>query len=190
VDYERGCRIMGTLATTLTYDFTLDNGERIKGGSLRTEINPERDQPEFPGSDIQCDLENVDSIVLSDDRTVQVFWAQDVFGPDGDPLLLMEDQPRDLGLIVTCEGQTWILRSEPTLDDRIGLNISNERGKTLFTGVGDLVEIAEPRIHQLIASFDAVYRWRRSSPKACAHCHGAVRKGGGGPDYSAPDGGI
>lgn len=178
------------LTTTFTYEFVLDNDERIKGASLWTETGSEKEQPKFPGSRLECDLDNVDSVILSDGRVIKAFWAKNVFGPDGDPLLLMKE-PCDLALILTFEGQTLIGRAEPTLDDKIGLSISNERNRVLFTGVGSLVEIYEPvQGYQLIANLQAVYNWRRSSPSGCAGMFPAIRKDRYPPKVETPDGGA
>jgi hypothetical protein len=181
------------LATTLTFDFTLNTNEHVKGGSLWTESGPEQDQPRFSGANLECDLESVDRIILSNGRIVKVFWEKSIYGRDGDMSALMKE-PRDIALIVTCEGQVLVGKSEPTMDNRIAFTIANEQGKVLYVGMGDLIEVNEPLSHQqLLASIENIYSWRSSSPKACAHCHGSVRKPSGRPDLSTtetPDGGT
>ncbi|MCG5213003.1 hypothetical protein [Streptosporangium sp. KLBMP 9127] len=181
------------LVANISYDYGLDGGERVKGGSLWTERKSETKQPTFNGSQISCDLENVDSIILNDGRAVKVFWDKEVFGVGGDPTLLLRGH-RDVALISTFEGQTLVARAEPTEDGRIGIAIENENGKALFVGMGDLIEIDHPAKFQLLADFSHVYQWRRSSPSSCAHTHGSIRvtpttpgHGVGGP--AVPDGG-
>lgn len=174
------------LAATMTYEFILENGERTKGASLWTTTGPEREQPAYPGSNIECDLESVDSIILSDGRIIKVFWAREIFGQTGEPLLLREG-PRDLALILTFEGEVLIARSEPTLDDRIGLSVHSEQGRVRLTGIGDLVEIKEPsRTYQLVGDLESVYSWRKLSPSSCAHTNSSIRKDNKGGVQGAP----
>lgn len=173
------------LATTIAYKFFLRDGEEMRGASLSTWSGPEDSQPRTGASDIECDLSSVDTILLTEDRSVKIYWARGLFDVKGGPAVLMEE-PRDVALITNCEGGVWVVRSEPTVDGRIGLSVANEAGKALFIGTGDLIELRDPDDdpYQLIAVFEHVYQWRQSSPKACAHCHGAIRKGG------RPDGGT
>lgn len=107
---------------------------------------------------------------------------------------------RRIALVEVRDGQVWILRSEPTLDNRIGLTISNSKGKPLFTGIGDLTEVeyaplrpgVKPKKgHAFAFVFSEIYSWRRSSPLSCAHTSGADRVHSPSvmPDHSAPDGG-
>jgi hypothetical protein len=136
--------------------------------------------------------------------TYTVAWgATDIFGPDGNALLLLDNQegiPRDIALFQFHEGETWIARSEPTLDNRLAITVANEKNKVLLTGIGDLVEIDfEPlkpdlppkKGHQLIVTYHETYKWKQSNPGGCAHCAGSTRTTtpSATPDYSAPDGG-
>jgi hypothetical protein len=188
-----------------TYEFTLKDGEVIRGATLYTELRQHDRQPEFPGSNIRCDLERVEVIVTSDSRfTPKIFWSDEVFGTNGNAQLMREDRegvPLDIALLEIREGQTWIMRSEPTMDDRIGITISNDKGKVLFTGLGDLTPVEytplrpdlKPKQGNIFTfSFSEVYKWRRSSPFSCGHTSGADRKESPAvyPDYSAPDGGT
>lgn len=187
------------LSTTFTYHFE-ENSEAFKGGSVRTENVADDERVAFRGSDIDVDYEHVDHVFLSDGHMAKFYWAQGLLTPDGEPQRLLEGLT-DLAIITAaCEGP-WLVRSEPTIEDRVGVFVINEDGKPLFTGVGDLVEVevtpvGEPggrspkRAQQLIVTFEAVYSWRASSPKACAHCHGSARKGNYGPDYGGADGGT
>jgi len=184
------------LSVNMTYDLVLERGVRTKGASLWTRSGAEKERPYCESSSLDVDLENVDSIFLSDGRVVKVFWATDVFGPEGDVSLLMAEGVRDLALIETFEGQVLIAKSEPTLDDRIGVSIVNEENKTLFTGVGDLIEIdltereyqgPQPGYQgrQFLAYLEDTYQWRQSSPSGCAHTNKYIRKDPG-PVQGAP----
>ena len=58
-----------------------------------------------------------------------------------------------------------IARSDPTLNDRVGVAVYNEHGKVIFVGIGDLVEITEPvHTHQLIAELQPAYEYITWSP--------------------------
>ena len=188
-----------------SYEFTLKDGEVIRGTTLYKTIQPQKRQPDFPESSIRCDLDRVEVIVTSDARfTPKIFWSDEVFGTNGDARILREERdgvPLDIALIEVREGQTWIVRSEPTMDDRIGIAISNSKGKVLFTGIGDLTPVEftplkqdlKPKSgHVLTFVFSEVYSWRRSSPMSCGHCSGADRKESPAvyPNYSSPDGGT
>jgi hypothetical protein len=186
-----------------SYEFILRDGEVLRGTTLSTEVIAQERQPEFPGSD--CDLEGVEVITTTDARfTPKIFLAADVFGPDGEASLLMEDldgELRDIALLEVREGQVWIVRTEPTLDDRVGVTIANADGKVLFTGIGDVTPVEftplreglkRKRGHVLTFAFSEIYKWRRSSPMQCGHTAGAYRAPSPAvnPDYSAPDGGT
>jgi len=125
-------------------------------------------------------------------RIIKVFWNKEIFGPAGNPTLLKTGH-HDLALIEFFEGQVFVGRSEPTIDDRIGLAIVTEKGRTLFTGVGDLLEIPAPApvpYHQLIASLDLVYQFKAASPSGCAHIRPYVRKDKVLAQKQTPDGGL
>lgn len=187
------------------YEFTLKDGEVIRGTTLHTKIERQDRHPEFPGSKIRCDLDRTHVIVTSDARFApKIFWSNDVFGTDGDAQLLRLERdglPLDIALIEIREGQTWIVRSEPTMDNRIGISVSNSSAKVLFTGIGNLFPVQytplRPNLRPkqgniLTFVFNEVYSWRRSSPLSCGHCAGAttVPAPAAWPDYSAPDGGT
>jgi hypothetical protein len=193
------------MALLATYAFVLRDGEVVKGTTMYADIRAEERQPEFSGCDMVCDLDHVEVVTTSDERfTPKIFWSNDIFGPKGNGELLLEHRNGhllDIGLFHVREGQTWLIQTEPTLDDRIGVAISNESGKTLFTGVGDLTPVEfiplreglEPKSgHVFTFVFNSVYNWRHSSPFGSAHTSGADRVNSPSvyPDYSAPDGGI
>jgi hypothetical protein len=193
------------MALLASYEFTLRDGEVLRGATLYTELRPEKEQPEFPGSDIRCDLEHVEVVTTSDRRfTPRIYWSDEVFGPQGNAELLMQDRdgvPLDIALFYVRRGQTWIVRAEPTMDDRVGISIANRNGKVLFTGIGDVTPVEftplrpglEPKSgHVLTFTFNEVYKWRRSSPMSCGHTSGSDRKESPSvyPDYSSPDGGT
>jgi hypothetical protein len=187
-----------------SYEFILRDGEVLRGATLYSELRREEYQPDFPGSDIRCDLERVEVIATSDERFMpKIFWSDEVFGESGDAALLTGDRqdPLDIGLIQIREDQVWIIRSEPTIDDRIGISVFNDRGKVLFTGVGDLTPVEYSPLrhglppkkgHVLTFTFHEVFKWRRSSPMECGHTSGSnrVNSPAAYPDYSAPDGGT
>jgi hypothetical protein len=194
----------GRMALLATYKFALKGGEIIRGATLYTKIEPKECQPEFPGSDIRCDLERVNVVITSNPRFVpNIFWSDEIFGTKGDARLLCQgdDMPRDIALIEIPGCQTWIMRSEPTADERIGITIANTKGRVLFTGIGDITAVEfiplkahlRPKQgHVFTFSFNAVYPWKMANPMDCAHASGADRQPSPAiyPDYSAPDGGA
>lgn len=189
----------------LNFEFILRDGEVARGTSLYKTREPQKRQPDFPGSDIKCDLERVEVVVTTDLRIrPKIFWRDDVFGKNGNGLLLTEERdgiPLDIALIEALEGQVWILRSEPTLDNRIGITISNSKGKVLFTGIGDLTphtftsenpDLKPVQGHIFTFFFNEIYSFRRSSPMSCGHTSGADRVSSPAvyPDYDSSDGGY
>jgi hypothetical protein len=191
-----------------SYEFTLKGGEVIRGATLYSKTERQEKQPHFPGSNIRCDLERVEVIHTSDARfRPRIFWSDQIFGKDGNAQLLKElrnEGPLDIALVeVQKDCQPWIVRSEPTLDDRIGITVSSSKGQVLFTGIGDLTPVEftprkpelKPRQgHILTFVFREVYSWRMYNPMDCGHTTGSVRKESPNayPDYSAShtDGGY
>jgi hypothetical protein len=191
----------------LSFEFLLRDGSMSRGATLYTKYIREGEQPHFPRSDIRCDLEHVELITTSDDRfQPKVFWNNEIFGPEGriDPMLDDRDgEPLDLALINIREDNddfTWILRSEPTIDGRIGVTISNSR-KPLFVGIGDITEVEFTPLREGLPSksghiftftFHEIYSWRHGSPIGSAHTSGADRVSSPSvqPDYGVPDGGV
>lgn len=191
----------------INYEFLLKGGKITRGTTKRKVIESHKCQPEFPGSDIRCDLERVEAIVTSDDLyRPRIFWSDEVFGVHGNGRLLKEAQ-LDIALIDIPDCQTWLMRSEPTLDDMVGLTVINSKGRLLFAGIGDLVPTEfEPidRASKLmpIQGFvftywiKEVFRWGTPNPVGSAHTSGADRKvspavfpnyrpiGGGGGNYT------
>lgn len=189
----------------LNFEFTLRSGEVVRGTSLYKTFELQEHQPDFPGSDIKCDLERVEVVVTTDPRIrPKIFWREDVFGVNGNGLLLTEERdgvPLDIALIEALEGQVWILRSEPTLDQRIGITISNSNGKVLFTGIGDLTphtftsenpDLKPVQGHIFTFYFSEIYSFQRSSPMSCGHTSGADRKESPAlyPNFDRSDGGT
>lgn len=190
---------------TFAYEFVLPNGEPLKGATLGISVGAEKRQPEFHGSEIKCDLERVFTLKTSNaGLNPKIFWADDIFGAEGDGLLMLghhQGVPHDIALLQVHENETWIARSEPTLDKRLAITVSNQKNKVLLLGVGDLVEVDfEPnrpglppkKGHELIATLHETYKWIQSNPVSCASCAGSVRQStpAAWPNYSAPDGGT
>jgi hypothetical protein len=152
-------RSENVMALLAPYEFALKSGEIIRGATLYTKIERREHQPDFPGTDIRCDLERVNVVVTSGQRfSPHIYWCDEIFGTNGDAQLLRQARedgmPRDIGLIEIPDCQKWIIRSEPTVDGRIGITILNSKGRILFCGIGDITPV-EP---------DAVsaYVWSRS----------------------------
>jgi hypothetical protein len=192
------------VAFLANFDFVRRDGERVRGTTLYKRIEQRDSQPDFPGASIRCDLDRVEVIVTSAEGfTPEVYWSLDVFGPEGNADLMRETrdgEPLDIALVKIREGQVWVVRAEPTLDDQIGIAICNDKGKTLFTGVGNLAPVQyvplreglEPRSGTAFTFFfQEVYSWAHSSPFGCATTSGADRVNSPAiyPDYGAPDGG-
>jgi hypothetical protein len=193
------------MAFLVNFDFIRRDGKRVRGTTLYKRIEQRDSQPDFPGARIQCDLDRVEVIVTSDDEFApEVYWSFDVFGPDGNAELMREPrdgEPLDIALVKIREGQVWVVRAEPTLDNQIGIAICNAKGKTLFTGIGNLTPVQyvplreglEPKAGTAFTFFfREVYSWAWSSPIGCATTSGADRVNSPAiyPDYGAPDGGI
>jgi hypothetical protein len=166
---------------------------------------PEKDHPKFPGSNIECDMDNVDHIKFSGpNRVVKVYWSKRIFGLEGNRRLMSEEGLHDVALVETCGGDIGghllIVRGEPTTDDRIGFSIANKRNKVLFAGTGDIIKVGYYTVESnerieldtLVATFKITYPWKRASVQGCAHGSGAVRNTGTTPaklTFETPDGG-
>lgn len=191
----------------LSFEFFDRDRSPIRGATLYSQYVQEEEPPPFPGTDIRCDLERVELITTSHDRIQpKVFWNDELFGPEGRIDSMLDDrggEPLDLALIQIREDRedfTWIIRSEPTMNGRIGVTISNTR-KPLFVGIGDITEVeftplreGLPRKsgHIFTFTFHEIYSWRRGSPFGCATTSGSDRVNSPSvyPDYSSPDGGV
>jgi hypothetical protein len=161
------------------FNYTCEEGT-IKGVSLFTVYDQTKTQPPFPGSKIKCDLDKVEVIILSDPRfRPKIFWSDEVFGRNGRPEILKEKRQDDLldfALIEVREGVTWIARSEPTFDDRIGITVFDSKGRVRLAGVGDLTPIETPPTepgmdpehgYRFTYFLKAIYRWGTPNPKGC-----------------------
>jgi hypothetical protein len=166
----------------MTYDFVVGT-ERRKGHVTQSRSRKEERAPTTRSSQTKWCLDDVDTIEMSDGETAMVYWDAEVFGEGGDPDLVMREE-RDLALILNCEGEIWIGRSEPTLDGRIGLAVYNERGKILMVGIGDLVTLPGGK-KRLQGGLENPFSWRAASPKACAHVKPYVK-----PTQDKPDAGT
>ena len=71
---------------------TVVNASRERLCGLKRAL--EKEQPGFPNTKIECDLEHVDSIILSHGGVAKVFWDKQVFGPNQDPLILLKRATR------------------------------------------------------------------------------------------------
>jgi hypothetical protein len=165
------------LTAEFSYEFVLNDNKRVTGASVEVKPSKEKLAPRCANASIECDIDAVDIVRLSHGGESKVFWDKHAFGADGDPRILLKG-PRDVALIVTCEGQVLVVRSDPTANGRVGLAVYNEGNKVLLVGVGDLVEVDvdNARIPQLVATFHPAYEYMRWSPKMCAHLSGAARK--------------
>jgi hypothetical protein len=150
----------------MTYEFVIGS-KRWRGHVVRTTHGPSKKPPAVRGSHRHWNTQEVDTIEMSHGDTARIYWDSEVFGDQADPDLLLREE-RDVALVINCEGEPWILHSEPTLDGRIGLIVYNKTGKALLTGTGELVRSAR-RDKRLRASLTNVFSWRAASPKACAH---------------------
>ena len=160
----------------ILYDFVHD-GKHLKGASWSIEKEHAKVQPNFPEAKLKCDLDDIDIIKMNDDIKVKIYWAKDIFGSDGD-IMLLKKEPKELALVELCEGQMLLARSEPTVDDRIGLQISNKYNKVLFFGVGDLVQ--EPynsQEYHFVVHFRELYSWKSPNPGSCGTVTGGAKKG-------------
>jgi hypothetical protein len=163
-----------------SYELFGEGGEQSRGSAVRTVTGSEQSQPHFPGSDVRCDCESVETIYLSDGRVIKVFWAQGLFDHEGDLHSLLR-APRDLALIDAFGKYVFLCKAEPTVDERIGIAIVNERGKTILVGTGDVLTERDPNGEEfpyLVAFGQEVYKWRRASPSSCAHTSYAVKNPG------------
>jgi hypothetical protein len=150
----------------MTYDFVIYQ-DRHKGHVTESTSGEEPGAPTFAGTHDHWHLADVDTITLSRGQEAKVFWDAEIFGDRGDPERLLQEE-RDVALILNCEGESWIGRSEPTLDGRIGLAVYNDKGKVLMVGVGDLVTLANGT-RRLQGAVENPFSWRAASPKGCHH---------------------
>lgn len=167
--------------------------------------HPEEHHPVFPGSDINCDMDNVDHIKFSGpNRVLKIYWSKNIFGLEGNRRLMLEEGIHDVALVETCGGDIGghllIIRAEPTTDGRIGFSIANKRNKVLFAGIGDIAKVGyytvegneRVELDTLVATFEAIYPWKRASANGCAHGTGAARNPGTTANklkYETPDAG-
>ena len=161
---------------SVSYDFTDSRGRRFKGLALRTETRGEKAHPKFPTTDIKCNLANVDIIHLRHGAEVKIFWDKLIFGPKGD-VLMLKQKARDSALVVSCEGQVLIARTEPLSDGRIGCSVYNAEGRVVLIGVGDLAATDDKgRLDTLVATLSLPYEGMTWSPKGCAHVRPYIKK--------------
>ena len=194
------------MSILFSYRFVNEDAKRLDGTTLWSHDRPEKTQPKFPRTSIKCDLERVTHVETSEGvLAVKIYWSDEIFGSDGNGLLLKEGKPggppRDIALLELHAGQAWIVRSEPTLDDRIGVVVANVYGMPLMAGVGDLTPVdftpvrkglPPKRGHIFTCLLREIYSSRVQNPTGPAHTSGAARRECPAcrPDYKAPDGGI
>jgi hypothetical protein len=128
-------------------------------------------------------------VELTDGRRVRVFWNANLFG-ERFAHESLQAGPCVLARIDAFARYKLVARSEPTVDHRLGVTISNEEGKVLMLGVGDVVKGEHG--HHLVVQGHETYQWRAASPSACAHTNYAVRNPGTTPVKlkEAPDAGT
>lgn len=196
----------------LRYDVTRHNGDRVFGTSLYSEFAQEKNRPDFPGTDIECDLDLVEVVTTSDDYfSPKIYWRKDVFGADGSISPMLESYegiPLDLAIIHLRDSWgPWILRSEILTDThlatdcRLGVTAYNAKNKPMVAGIGQITEVdfipatndLPPKSgHIFTYTFSELFSGRWASPLLCGTVSGADRKQSPAlyPDYSAPDGGT
>jgi hypothetical protein len=187
------------------YKLIVEGGKALQGSILSLSVEQHSRHPEVPGSELRCDLERVYRVHATHKQfSPRIFWSDEVFGPRGslEPLKRpVHHSALDIGLIQVHHDEYWVIRSEPTWDDRYGIGVYNEAGRVLFVGVGQLAPVdyrpllaglAPKNGHALTIHFNNVFTWGTSNPVGNAHTTGSVRvvSPAAFPDYSAPDGGI
>jgi hypothetical protein len=167
------------LDIVLTFEVVLLSGKTIQGSAVRVESIEVDDHPSVDGLDTSLDLTSVDRVILSDGQNMDVYWADDLFGPSGDPRIL-KHEPRAVAVLLAYDHPPFVLRTEPTLDGRLGITIE-EHGKVRFVGRGDLLE-TEDGI-EFVSSGKEIYPFRPGNPSGCgcAHTDWAKRKKGSRP---------
>ncbi|HUA31586.1 MAG TPA: hypothetical protein VMC03_22095 [Streptosporangiaceae bacterium] len=139
------------------YDFEID-GKQFKGGTTRSESRPvTAAPPSFTGSDIRCNLQEVDHVYTTDGLLFKLFYNEDIFGPTA-KLERLSDSPHDIAMIQVHDRYHYLARTEPILGGRLGLEVINSRRKTLLTGQGDVVT-DDSGEKSLYFSFNIVYPW-------------------------------
>lgn len=176
--------------------FNVREGDQdIRGVSLWTRLEHDSEVPNFPGVDMQVNVDAVDKVEMSTGHVLSVWWNVDYFGRKiGDPHRLMEDRLHDVAVMLLPGHGPWLLRGEPTLDGFVGVQVINEEGKCLFIGTGHVVDLETPQPHtQFIYTFNEVYSWVRASPlSGCTSVRGSMRREfpEALPQIETPDGGV
>jgi hypothetical protein len=155
------------LDVVLTFEFVLLNGEHIQGSAVRVETIEVDEHPRVGGVDITLDLTAVDRVILSDGQSIDVYWADDLFGPSGDPDILKRE-PREAAVLLAYDHPPFVLRTEPTLDGRLGITIEEDR-KVRFVGRGDVLETEDGIA--FISSGKEIYPFRPGNPSGCGCAH-------------------
>jgi hypothetical protein len=161
------------LDLVLSVDWIEEDGEPFKGTAVAVETKAAREPPAIEGVNTEFDLTAVDHIALSNGRIIRLYWANNIFGSEGDPLVLNRDST-EAALIVAEGCGAFVCRTEPTLDGRVGIVIEDEKRRVRFVGVGDVLETKNGI--EFVSHGNEVYPWRRGNPSGCAHTDWAKKK--------------
>ncbi len=129
--------------------------------------------PSEPG--VRYEPESTYHVDLTDGRFIRVFWNAALFGQQLDVDSIMRG-PCVLATVDAFGRHELTVRSEPTVDNRLGVTVSNPSGKVLLLGMGDIIE--DEQGNHLVAQGRETFQWRKASPSSCAHTNYAVKNGG------------
>lgn len=167
----------------LSYDLLDAEGKSSRGcvASVRPHDagSPLSALPEFSDEGVRYASQSTYDVELTDGRRMRVFWNSVLFGDDVDAEAIMEG-PCILAAVDAFGRHELIIRSEPTMDNRLGVTVSNRAGKVLLLGMGDIIR-DEKGNHSFFAEGRETFQWRRASPSSCGHTNYAVKNGGTHP---------
>jgi hypothetical protein len=134
------------------------------------------DTPQFIEDGVRYAANCTYDVKLTDGRLMRVFWNANLFG-DALNVNALTNGPCVLGVVNAFGNHELIVRSEPTMDNRLGVTVCNRNGKALLLGMGDIFQDGQDAY--LIAEGRETFQWRKASPSSCGHTNYTVKNGGG-----------
>lgn len=166
----------------LSYELLDAEGRSCRGGVASVRPYSKNaalaDRPQFTEDGISYEPHCTYDVELTDGRVIRVFWNANLFGGALDVDALTSG-PCVLGAVDAFGRHELIVRSEPTVNNRLGVSVCNRTGKVLLLGMGDIIQ--DGKEAHLVAEGRETFQWRRASPSSCAHTNYAVKNGGTHP---------
>ena len=163
----------------LSYELKDETGRSTRGGVASIVLSNAKSgtfhHPEFSEAGVQYAPSHTYDVELTDGRFLRVFWNAPLFDKRLDVDSLTKG-PCIIAVINAFGKYELIVRSEPSLNKRLGVSISNRKGKVLLMGMGDILE--DKQGAYLVAEGRETFQWLRASPSSCAHTNYTVRRPG------------